>query len=257
MFWLRGEAVPMNTNVWKGGMLAVAVLFLATAHASALTMDMDAKMDQMKQDLDSTFDEKFSDSYSDRARTVDRDTRQTVERDSGSDRDTRQTVDRTPARQTDDRQTRSTADDTAERPSTQQSTGSTADTVERALHQALNQERQQHGLSSLSRSSNLAASASDKASDMAGSGYFSHDSPDGTTFQDRAAGAGCLSGETLAQTNTRLYGGNADDVADGIVQQWMNSPSHRDVVLGSRYSQHGAGVVVTDSGQVYAASHFC
>lgn len=93
----------MQTNtVWRGGALLVACLMLATAHASALSMDMDAKMEDMKHDMESTFDEKFSD---------DGDTGTDDSRDTDSDRDTRDSDDQdTDERDQDDSTDRDTRD---------------------------------------------------------------------------------------------------------------------------------------------------
>jgi uncharacterized protein YkwD len=113
---------------------------------------------------------------------------------------------------------------------------------------------------------------------MATRGYFSHTSPEGETFADRyeafgydcrapTDGGGYLTGgENIAQTwydtPVRTDGGTVEytteeELARGIVTQWMNSPGHRDNILTAAWQNEGIGVYVTDDGKVYVTQNFC
>lgn len=113
---------------------------------------------------------------------------------------------------------------------------------------------------------------------MATRGYFSHTSPDGGTFADRyerfdytcraptGDGSYLTGGENIAQTwyDTRVGTGEgtvryttADELARGIVTQWMNSQGHRENILTPEWRNEGIGIVVTEDGKVYATQNFC
>lgn len=121
--------------------------------------------------------------------------------------------------------------------STPQSSASTpvaAVTVERApaaiepngLERLTNEQREAHGLPALATNELLRQSACHKAADMVTHGYFAHVAPDGTEPWHYFREAGYEyqhAGENLARNFT-------DDAA--LVQAWMDSPTHRDNVLG-------------------------
>ena len=89
--------------------------------------------------------------------------------------------------------------------------------------------------------SDLAASR--HATDMFERRYFSHVSPGGSDLADRARRAGfakrrCswMVGEVLA------WGVATQKTAAGTVQAWMDSPSHRRILISRRYGQIGIGL---------------
>jgi uncharacterized protein YkwD len=105
----------------------------------------------------------------------------------------------------------------------------------------VNQTRAQHGLGSLSVEPRLARAASDYAKVLADNEWFSHTGPDGSTLVSRVEAAGfpftVQVGEVLA------WGQNNWQPAE-IVAAWMDSPSHREQLLGP-YTRAGVGCYFT------------
>ncbi len=103
--------------------------------------------------------------------------------------------------------------------------------------QLTNSERQTRGLSQLRLDPGLSAAALQKASDMFARNYWAHVSPSGVQpwfFITQAGYTYRYAGENLAR-----------DFSDpkSIVQAWLNSPTHRDNLLNSRYEDIGVAVV--------------
>lgn len=99
-----------------------------------------------------------------------------------------------------------------------------------------NNARAANGLGPLVLNAQLNNSAQMKAQDMADKDYWAHVAPDGTQpwyFFDQAGYEYIRAGENLA------YGFNT---SQGAVDGWMNSPSHRDNMLGN-YNDVGFGFV--------------
>ena len=100
-----------------------------------------------------------------------------------------------------------------------------------------NIKRINNGLSPLSRSDKLSASAAKKVKDMFEKQYFEHISPSGRGVKDLAQEAGyefIVIGENLAL-------GNFEN-DESLVQAWMESPGHRDNILNSRFREIGVAV---------------
>ena len=100
-----------------------------------------------------------------------------------------------------------------------------------------NSQRQANGLPSLSLNQNLVQAAALKGGDMLAKSYWAHTSPDGATpwtFIKQAGYSYIYAGENLAR-----------DFMDtgSVINAWMNSPSHRDNVLSSRYRDIGIAVI--------------
>ncbi|WP_435175397.1 CAP domain-containing protein [Halorussus sp. AFM4] len=150
--------------------------------------------------------------------------------------------------------------------------------VEKLIHKYVNERRTEHGLGTLSFDTDLREIARYHSRDMAENDYFSHTSPDGETRADRYEkfGYDCRAyitdtryytgGENIAytyyDTDVRADWGtvhytNADDLAAGIVRQWMNSQGHRENILTEAWNNEGIGVYVTAEGKVYATQNFC
>lgn len=99
----------------------------------------------------------------------------------------------------------------------------------------VNDIRAKNGLPALAANWELARVARYKAEDMAGSGYFSHNSPTyGTPFQ-------------MMRSFGISYRSAAENIAYGqrtpaaVVEAWMNSSGHRANILGKSYTQLGVG----------------
>jgi uncharacterized protein YkwD len=97
----------------------------------------------------------------------------------------------------------------------------------------LNDERAKAGLNTLNHLSYLADIARAHSVDMLINKYLSHTGSDGSTPQQRIKRAGYPGnwwGEIIA--------GGTPSVA---VTWWMNEPGHRDVILGTHYTDYGVG----------------
>ncbi len=100
-----------------------------------------------------------------------------------------------------------------------------------------NQKRAAAGVGSLQIDGQLSAAAAAKAADMLANQYWAHTSPQGRDPWSFIVAAGynyLFAGENLA----RDFGDSAS-----VVAAWMNSPTHRDNLLNSRYKDVGFAVV--------------
>ncbi len=100
-----------------------------------------------------------------------------------------------------------------------------------------NIERQKIGLSPVTENSELDAAAEKKGENMIAENYWAHFAPSGKTPWDFILAAGyhfTFAGENLAKN---FYS------SDEVVKAWMNSPSHRDNLLNSKYKDIGIAVV--------------
>lgn len=100
-----------------------------------------------------------------------------------------------------------------------------------------NSKRLESGLPELEFNQLLAQAAQAKAADMIAKNYWAHTSPDGLTPWVWFKNIGykyLYAGENLAR-----------DFSDsaGVVDAWMNSPSHRENILSNRYREMGIAVV--------------
>lgn len=113
---------------------------------------------------------------------------------------------------------------------------STDITVEKLLN-LTNEERSKKGLPSLTYNEKLARAAENKARNMLGENYWAHYSPTGKTPWEFMLAEDYkyeYAGENLAKDF--MYSGD-------VVNAWMNSPSHKENLLKSEYSEVGFGVV--------------
>lgn len=168
-------------------------------------------------------------------------------------------------------------------PDTQGPKSSTATTdaferdVARAVHAAVNGVRAEMGVGRLQYDSRLATIANGHSETMASEGYIYHRGVDGS-MEDRYEryGYDCrvpvssnryLTGaENVAQAwyRTSIIGGgyydSPEELADGIVDQWLNSEGHRENLLRSAWRREGIGVeIVREDGNlaVYVTQNFC
>jgi uncharacterized protein YkwD len=112
--------------------------------------------------------------------------------------------------------------------------GTTA--AEAAVLVLVNQERAKANCGPLSADARLTAAARAHSADMAGRGYFAHDTPDGVGVGTRVTGAGyrwSAVGENIAQ---------GQQTPAAVMQAWMNSPGHRANILNCRFSNIGIGL---------------
>ncbi len=100
--------------------------------------------------------------------------------------------------------------------------------------QLTNAEREMAGCAALDVDPRLSSAAQSHAVDMATTGYFSHVSMDGRTFDERIRAAGYSSPA-------------AENIASGqltpseVMQDWMQSPGHRRNIVDCSIKAIGAG----------------
>jgi len=164
----------------------------------------------------------------------------------------------------------STVDDVAEPIANYSaSTEANATAVERMVHAEVNREREANGLQPIAYDDELAAIAAGHSEDMAEGDYVSHTQPDGDGMRERynQAGYACSGGgENVAQTWWResidtgeetVEYDTEQELAAGIVAQWMQSPGHRKNILRTGWRVEGIGVEITNSGEVFVTQNFC
>lgn len=100
-----------------------------------------------------------------------------------------------------------------------------------------NQKRAELGLAPLNNNELLNEVARRKAADMFAFNYWAHTSPSGRTPWDFFKEVGykyIYAGENLARDFMN---------SEGVVEAWMNSPSHRDNIVNPNYKEIGLAVV--------------
>lgn len=137
----------------------------------------------------------------------------------------------------------------------------TSDEVEAEIHEQINEIRVDHGLSELEHSDEIAGVARTHSQDMNERDYFSHTNPEGESPADRFGDlypSECRAvGENLAYIQTGVgSGGSAEEIAEQIVDGWMNSEGHRENILREDWDSEGIGVYM-DDGRVDATQNFC
>ena len=119
--------------------------------------------------------------------------------------------------------------------------GANLNGLEAEILKLINKVRADHGLSQLQVVQSLTDIARTRCNDMVSRGYFSHYTPEGTTFFNimRNAGIGWSNaGENLGNATPAGYGSPS-----AFINAWMNSASHRDNMLRGHYRLIGVGIV--------------
>ena len=141
--------------------------------------------------------------------------------------------------------------------------------AEMEVHRLINLEREKHGLETLGYDEKLASIAKSHSKDMASSGYFSHDTPEGLDPTDRASKADYV---CRYQIGNLIYSGigenihmvkgssialwSSESIAEMAVSDWMDSPGHRKNILTSNFSNEGIGVSIS-AFTIYVTQNFC
>jgi uncharacterized protein YkwD len=99
----------------------------------------------------------------------------------------------------------------------------------------VNDERAKAGCKPLAEESHLTKAAQDYSDQMSAENFFSHTSPDGTTFDQRIKNAGYAKpgAENIAKGQTS---------AAQVMEAWMNSEGHRANILNCTLTKLGVGV---------------
>jgi uncharacterized protein YkwD len=103
----------------------------------------------------------------------------------------------------------------------------------------LNEIRAQHGLQPLRANARLAVAAAQHSREMGASGYFEHDSLDGTAFWKRIARWYGSTGYRYWSVGENLLWSAPDVDAPGALDLWMHSPEHRANILNPRWREIG------------------
>jgi uncharacterized protein YkwD len=99
-----------------------------------------------------------------------------------------------------------------------------------------NVQRRAAGCPPLTLSPQLTKAAQRHSQDMAARGYFSHSTPEGTTWEQREIAAGYPADKTGGENIA--YG---QETAAVVVRTWMNSPPHRENILSCQFTTIGVG----------------
>jgi uncharacterized protein YkwD len=106
----------------------------------------------------------------------------------------------------------------------------------------VNAERSKRGLRPVSRDGDLGQAARKHARDMVRRGYFSHVSPGGSTLGDRLRSAGYGTGQDWHAGEALGWGTGSLATPNALVDEWLNSPAHRRILLDSGYREMGVGI---------------
>lgn len=112
-----------------------------------------------------------------------------------------------------------------------------------AILDGINAERAARGLKELVKGGDLAAAAAVRAKEIVNP--FSHTRPNGTEWW--TVNSSVCYGENLA------YGYTS---ADEVIDAWMNSPAHREVMLADDFISCGIGVFEASDNVLYFSAEF-
>jgi len=148
--------------------------------------------------------------------------------------------------------------------------------LEHELHRLVNEERAERGLQTLAYNPELRQVARYHSEDMAENSYFRHTAPDGETLEQRYEqfnidcpgqhiageniGTGYANAKVAYEGETLEIGTNETRIAKLLVQQWMDSPAHRENIVGSQWVSEGIGVATVDKNgrtKLYVTQNFC
>jgi len=153
-------------------------------------------------------------------------------------------------------------------------------TLEKRIHELVNEERKKHGLPPLKWDNKLAMIARKHSQDMAINNYFDHINLRGEDPTKRGLKEGytCYKNygsyytegiaENIFQNNLYdsvtyingipIYNYNSlEEIAKSTVEGWMESPGHRSNILNNNYDREGIGVAISDDDKVYITQDFC
>lgn len=147
----------------------------------------------------------------------------------------------------------------AERPSL--GAGVPADALGSLRAEALalvNRDREAAGRLPLAADPRLDAAAQVHAADMLERSYLAHVSPEGRTPMDRFVAAGGSSSRAVAENIATCRSCPPPDGAQlqRLQEGWMNSPDHRQNLLGAGFDSFGFGLAEGPDGRLYAVQIF-
>lgn len=113
------------------------------------------------------------------------------------------------------------------------------------IFELTNSEREADDLLKLELSPTLCSIAMLRAVDMAENNYFDHVSPTGESAFS------LLKEYKILLFNSAENIGQGDVSCDKMVEAWMNSPEHREIIMSDTYHQLGVGIAKASDGEVY------
>jgi uncharacterized protein YkwD len=135
--------------------------------------------------------------------------------------------------------------------------------VEATIVDRINTARFDRGIPNLGRDSDLRLTAREHSKDMHARDFYGHKNPDGEQPWHRAP---CNAAETIHRGNlgsARNRGAQdswdtttAKGMAGYVVEGWVLSDEHYEIMLTERYTRIGVGVHIAD-GQFWATAMFC
>ena len=152
--------------------------------------------------------------------------------------------------------------------------------LEQRIHELINQERANNGLSRLAWNSTLSTIARRHSQDMVKRNYFGHYSPEGQDLAYRYArqgfvcevdaGAVYYTGaenifqnslyDTLEYVNeipAAYRWTDMETIAESTVKGWMSSPGHRKNILEPSWRTEGIGIAISNDHKVYITDDYC
>ncbi len=126
-------------------------------------------------------------------------------------------------------------------------TAQALDSLAAELLKQINQKRTANGLSALSYSADLQASADIRAKESVQN--FSHLRPDGRGCETAVTVDYTVTGENLIQVTSEFA------TADIMMDTWMNSPTHRNNILLASFTKMAVGIYVSN-GTTYVSTVF-
>ncbi len=129
-----------------------------------------------------------------------------------------------------------------------------AEGIERRVFQLVNDARLRNGLPALTWDQELCQLARTHSQSMARGTFFSHENPEGQGPKERAVQAGIRPFRRIAENIAYNWG--VEDPATFVIERWMNSPGHRENILGKQYKDSAIGVFVKPNGAVYITQEF-
>jgi uncharacterized protein YkwD len=120
--------------------------------------------------------------------------------------------------------------------------------LEQCILQEINTFRSNEGRPTVSANDDLARVAREHSEDMYSRDYFSHDTPEGVSFDARIDKAGISflkAGENIYyRLNPDIDSLSVEELASCVVEAWKNSAGHREIMLDEDFNEAGVGCCI-------------
>ena len=126
--------------------------------------------------------------------------------------------------------------------------------LERQAFDLINVERAKLNLNPLRWSDDVARIARVHSENMATFNFFSHTDLNGLLVNKRADVLGIKNWRAIGENIA--YNRGYENPVESAVERWMESPSHRENLLNSRWRESGIGISVTKDGTYYFTEVF-